>query len=64
MKTVVIEVSGGVVQDVYADDDIRVVLVDWDEREDNSAANCVGELHPHPARAMPEEAEAFIASLP
>ena len=33
MKTVVIEVSGGVVQAVYGDELVRVVLVDWDDAE-------------------------------
>jgi hypothetical protein len=34
MKTLVIEVSGGVVQEVYTDDEqVRVILVDWDAGE-------------------------------
>lgn len=33
MKLIVIEVSGGVVQDVYTDEDIPIILVDWDEDE-------------------------------
>jgi hypothetical protein len=61
MKTVVIEVLGGVVQEVYADEEIRVILVDWDERMYDQAADCVGELRPHPLSVMPEEAEQFLA---
>lgn len=30
MVNIVIEVDGGVVQNVYADDDVDVTLVDWD----------------------------------
>lgn len=34
MKTIIIEVSGGVLQQVYADaEDLHVMLVDWDAGE-------------------------------
>lgn len=64
MKTVVIEVLGGVVQDVYAEEGTRIVIVDWDESNENGADECAGEIKPHPLRAMPEAAEKFIASMP
>lgn len=62
MKTVIIEVRGGVVQDVYGDEDLRVVLIDWDERIDDAEANCVGELTPLPLSVAPTIAEMLIAS--
>ena len=63
MKTVVIEASGGVVQEVYADEGIRVLLVNWDEREDDPSKNCAGELKPFPSEKMPEETNEQVASL-
>lgn len=34
MKTLVIEVSGGVVQEVYTDaEELQVVMIDWDAGE-------------------------------
>ena len=64
MNTIVIEVSGGVVQEVYADENTRVILLDWDEREDNPAISQAGELKPHPLHVMPEVAEEFLRSNP
>ena len=62
MKTIVIEVSGGVVQDVYADDGTRVILVDWDEQEGPDVSKVAGEIKPWALRLMPEVAEQLIAS--
>jgi len=33
MKKVIVEVSGGVVQAAYADDDVEVVIIDWDNQK-------------------------------
>ena len=45
MKTVIIEVSGGVIQEVYSDSaDIRVVKVDWDAGESPGDAFTAGDL--------------------
>ena len=57
--TVVIEVSGGVVQAVYTDAEVDVVLVDWDNiREGDSAGG-----HPtHRMADMPDETAAACAA--
>ena len=45
MPDLVIEVSGGVVQEVFCDDpNIRVVLVDWDELRPPEPAATAGRL--------------------
>lgn len=64
MKTIVIEVSGGVVQDVYADDGTRVILVDWDEQEGADASKVASEIKPWALQSMPEIAEKLIALQP
>jgi hypothetical protein len=63
MKTVVIEISGGVVQEVYADEDIRTIVVDWDDQEGDAKQSCAAELKPHSLDAMPEETEQQVKSL-
>ena len=62
MNTIVIEVSGGVVQEVYAKEGTRVVLVNWDEKDEENSEYFVGTLNPLPLTVMPDEAEAFIQS--
>lgn len=56
MKQVVVEVLGGVVQDVYADEGIRVVVVDWDNLEEGEEC-CAGVYPPCGLDMMPEETE-------
>lgn len=62
MSTIVIEVSGGVVQQVYASErDVRVVLVDWDRMECNEPAAV-----PYPADSLgdiPPETKVAARSL-
>lgn len=63
MKTVVIEISGGVVQEVYADDDTRVIVVDWDDHESAPHECCAGEMKPFPLSCMPSETEREVQAL-
>lgn len=45
LQTLIIEVSGGVVQEVYSDDEnIRVIKVDWDAGELPGDAVEAGEM--------------------
>jgi hypothetical protein len=61
MKTIVIDSSGGVVQQIYGDADIRVVLVDWDRVEDGGEE--IGVVYPVvPMAAMGDEVAAQVAS--
>ena len=47
MQTIIIEVRGGVVQEVYSDaSDLRVVLVDWD-KDESQGDNCEGGTFSH-----------------
>lgn len=62
MKTVVIEVRGGVVQAVYADEEVRAILVDWDERADDPLAECACLFPVDRLSGAPEEADAVMAS--
>lgn len=56
VQTVVIEVSGGVVQEVYSDNkDLRVIKIDWDAGESPGDAFCGGPLFVQSVSAMPEE---------
>ncbi|MDQ2867899.1 MAG: hypothetical protein M3R59_05735 [Verrucomicrobiota bacterium] len=53
MKTVVVEVSGGVVQEIYADSqDARIVVIDWDNSENPASAGF--EFPPQPMTEMTE----------
>ena len=63
MKTLVIEVRGGVVQEIYTDaEDLRVVLVDWDD-VDYSGEAAGGDFPVQPIRSMPEETMRALLSL-
>jgi hypothetical protein len=54
MRTVVIEVSGGVVQQVYCDDELRVVKIDWDAGESPGDAFDIGDLVVQPFTTFPQ----------
>jgi hypothetical protein len=41
MKTVVVEVRGGLVVETHAPDDIDVVVVDWDVQDDEEEARVI-----------------------
>jgi len=46
MNTLVIEVSGGVVQEIYTDaKDLRVIKIDWDAGESPGDAYCGGDMN-------------------
>jgi len=62
MKTIVIEVQGGVVQEVYTDEEIRVVLVDWDEQDETPDA-CASHFTPTSLALMPDETEEQVERL-
>ena len=54
MNTIVIEVSGGVVSAVYANDpDVKIILVDWDNIE--SGERVPLPYHPDPLSDLPTE---------
>lgn len=54
MRTIVIEVSGGVVQEVYGDiEDLRIVLLDWDAGESPGDAFVGGSIPLQPTAVMP-----------
>lgn len=61
MKNLVIEVHGGVVQEIYSDvEDIRVIVVDWDNYDKSLSESCAGEMNKWPLSHMPAELEEQI----
>lgn len=63
MRTVVVEVSGGVVQEVYSDDHVRVVLIDWDAGESPGDAFEAGEMLVRPFATMPAETRNALGTV-
>jgi hypothetical protein len=64
MQTLIIEVSGGVVQEVYTDaENLRVVLVDWDAGESPGDASSGGDFATQPIGKLPEETMRAVLSL-
>jgi hypothetical protein len=63
METFIIEVSGGVVQEVYCDTkSVRVIKVDWDAGESPGDAFVAGTMLVQPMSVLPEETrEAVVA---
>ena len=63
MVTVVLDVSGGVIQAVYSDQsDVRVIKVDWDVGESPGDQVKAGSLMVDALEAMPEETRAAFAT--
>lgn len=63
MVTVVLDVSGGVVQAVYSDhSDVRVVKVDWDVGESPGDEVKAGDLIVDSIETMPEATRAVFAT--
>jgi hypothetical protein len=64
MQTLIIEVSGGVVQEIYSDaPDLRVIKIDWDAGE-SPGDEFVGGLLPVQAlSSLPEATSHAIASV-
>lgn len=64
MQTIVIEVSGGVVQEVYGDvEGIRVQLLDWDAGESPGDAFVGGSIPLQRTAAMPADTRLACAEL-
>jgi hypothetical protein len=63
MRTVIIEVSGGVVQEVYCDGELRVIKIDWDAGESPGDACDVGELPVQPFAAFPSETHQALSKI-
>ena len=64
MKTLVVEVSGGVVQEVYTDaKDLKVILVDWDAGESPGDKFAGGMLPTAALSEIPAETSRAITAL-
>ena len=64
MQTVIIEVSGGVVQEVYCDTkELRVIKIDWDAGESPGDAFAAGELFVQPMSVLPDETRKAVAMI-
>ena len=64
MQTVFIEVSGGVVQEVYTDaKNLRVVKIDWDTGESPGDEVHVGDLPVQKLSLIPAETREAVAGL-
>ena len=64
MQTLIVEVSGGVIQQVYTDaDDLRIVKVDWDAGESPGDEAVVGNLLFQRLSTLPVETREAIAGL-
>jgi hypothetical protein len=64
MQTLIIEVSGGVVQEVYCDaQSIRVVKVDWDAGESPGDAFDAGEIFVQSMSVLPDETREAVATV-
>jgi hypothetical protein len=64
VNTIVVEVSGGVVQEIYSDaSDLRVTLVDWDAGERPGDAFAGGMMPVQPVDQMPTETRIAFAHL-
>jgi hypothetical protein len=63
MKRLVIETRGGVVQEVYTDEDMQVVLIDWDEFEDDPTKSCASEFIPSSLSLMLEDTEQQLRAM-
>jgi len=67
MRTIIVEVSGGVVQQVYTDaNDVRIILVDWDKGDSPGDEYAGGDLQPALFSDMPKEtlSAVFTMTLP
>ncbi len=64
MATLIIEVSGGVVQEVYSDiADVRVIKIDWDAGESPGDAVQAGRLHVANVVDMPSDTRAAVECM-
>jgi hypothetical protein len=63
MRTVIIEVSGGVVQEVYSNDAVRVIKIDWDAGESPGDAYEVGEFPAQSFAAFPSDTREALGAF-
>jgi hypothetical protein len=64
MQTLIFEVSGGVVQEIYCDaKSIRVIKVDWDAGESPGDAFVAGEMFVQPLSVLPEKTREAVLSV-
>ncbi len=64
MQTLIIEVSGGVIQEVYCNiEGIRVIKVDWDAGESPGDAFEAGKMFVQPISALPDETRGAVATV-
>lgn len=63
MRTVIIEVSGGVVQQVYSNEEMRVIKIDWDAGESPGDAFNVGELIAQPFSTFPSDTRTALETI-
>ncbi len=64
MRTLVVEVRGGVVQEIYTDaENLRVVVVDWDGGDDPEHPYDGGDFSAQPIGSLPEETMRAVLSL-
>ena len=64
MRTVIIEVSGGVIQEIYCDTErIRVIKVDWDAGESPGDAFQAAEMFVQPMSILPNETREAAATV-
>ena len=62
MQTLIIEVSGGVVQEVYTDaKNLRVIKIDWDVGESPGDEFFVGDLLLQKMSLLPDETREALA---
>lgn len=63
MQTVIIEISGGVVQQVYANESLRVIKLDWDAGESPGDAFEIGELTMQRFSTAPPDTQLALQSI-
>ncbi len=64
MRTVIIEVSGGVIQEIYCDTErIRVIKVDWDAGESPGDPFQIGRMFVQPMSILPDETREALATV-
>ncbi len=64
MQTLIIEVSGGVIQEIYCDAQrIRVIKVDWDAGESPGDAFQAGKIFVQPMSILPDETRKALATV-
>jgi hypothetical protein len=64
MKTLIIEVRGGMVQEVYGDaKDLHVILVDWDAGETPNDRCFGGDLFVQPMSVLPNHTREAVEKL-